>query len=448
MSLKRFYLAGTLFAIGFTSLTVLSQSTAKEKPKLKNFGESLKRLNWDPQLNAAVETKLANKAVKVGDGEDVVKVETSLVVSDVLVLDQRGQAVTGLTANDFVITEEGKPQKVELFSLGDNVNVPRSIVLIIDYSISQSPYIRTSVGAAQTLVDKLAPLDRMAIVTDDVELLVDFTDDKKKLKDGLKSLLNRIERGSGPIGRPRFGRSQQYSALMATLKEAFDAEDQRPIVIFQTDGDQVTLLRDPKIIPAVPPDLPNDLRQMDERRVEAWRERVKREQTEFSLNDLYKTVEKSRATIYTVVPGFRMVGLSPDEQLAQFKAQRAYDAIAASMMINVQLGPHHQKQQADRWKRTPPQALQSYVDEAVKVQASLAVVATLTGAWTEFLEQASQADEIYSNIFSDINRRYVVGYYPTDKEHDGKRRRLSIEVKGHPEYTVLSRKSYYAPGPE
>jgi hypothetical protein len=84
----------------------------------------------------------------------------------------------------------------------------------------------------------------------------------------------------------------------------------------------------------------------------------------------------------------------------------------------------------------------------LRVQASLAVVATLTGGWTEFLEQPSQADEIYSHIFSDINRRYIVGYYPTNKERDGKRRRLSIEVQGHPEYVVMSRKSYYAAGPE
>jgi hypothetical protein len=60
----------------------------------------------------------------------------------------------------------------------------------------------------------------------------------------------------------------------------------------------------------------------------------------------------------------------------------------------------------------------------------------------------SQASEIYARIFSDINRRYVVGYYPTNKQHDGKRRKINIEVKGHPEYLVMGRKSYYAPSAE
>ena len=80
----------------------------------------------------------------------MVRVETSLVVCDVLVLNQRGQSVQGLTKNDFVVTEDGKPQAVGMFSLGDDAKVPRSIVLIIDYSGSQLPFIHTSVEAAKT----------------------------------------------------------------------------------------------------------------------------------------------------------------------------------------------------------------------------------------------------------------------------------------------------------
>lgn len=126
-------------------------------------------------------------------------------------------------------------------SLGDGSTVPRSIVLIIDYSGSQAPFIENSVAAARTLVDKLKPNDRMAIVTDDVALLAPFTQDKKKLKAGLDSL-----RKKAKSGRP--GRSEQYSALMATLKELVGGV-QRPIIIFQTDGDELSKLRSAANIP-------------------------------------------------------------------------------------------------------------------------------------------------------------------------------------------------------
>lgn len=74
-------------------------------------------------------------------------------------------------------------------------------------------------------------------------------------------------------------------------------------------------------------------------------------------------------------------------------------------------------------------------------------MAGLTGGWTEFLETPEQADAIYSRIFSDINQRYIVGYYPTNKERDGTSRKIDFQVKGHPEYQILGRRSYFAPRP-
>jgi hypothetical protein len=115
--------------------------------------------------------------------------------------------------------------------------VPRSIALIIDYSGSQFPYIENSVEAAKVLIDKLGPRDRLAIITDDIEMLCDFTTNKTELKKKLDILLERSRGKKSLLGlggkNRRLGLSAQYSALMATLKEAFDAEDQRPIIVFK-----------------------------------------------------------------------------------------------------------------------------------------------------------------------------------------------------------------------
>jgi uncharacterized DUF497 family protein len=48
---------------------------------------------------------------------------------------------------------------------------------------------------------------------------------------------------------------------------------------------------------------------------------------------------------------------------------------------------------------------------------------------------------MFAPVFADINNRYVVGYYSANKEHDGKRRNVKIEVRGHPEYIVWGRKT-------
>jgi VWFA-related protein len=435
-------------AFAFTSSTsfIVAQAPTREKPKLKNFGSSLKRLKWDSKTNATVETKGQEDKAKVTSGEEVVRVETSLVVSDVLVLDQRGQPVQGLTQNDFVVTEDGKPQRVGTFSLGDNARVPRSIVLIMDYSCTQLPFLEASVEAAKTLVDKLGSLDRMAIVTDDVELLAGFTSDKKKLKNKLDEVKRRTEFDPGIVPdafsrRVPIGRGFQYSALMAVLKEAFDEEDERPIVIFQTDGEEAAILRNPIVTPSIPTGLPPDWTAEGQANLAHFQGYLSRNPREFSLTDVYRAAEKSRATIYTVVPGFRLIGLSPDEQTAQTKAYHERE-------VSYLTWPAIRKRAEDRLKRMPVEVLRSEAEMRVKLQSALAILSTITGGWIDFFAQPAQAAEIYSHILSDINRRYIVGYYPTNKEHDGRRRKVNVEVRGHPEYIVMGSKSYLAVEPE
>ena len=423
----------------------LALAQTGEKPKLKDFGSSLKKLKWDPQTNSTTDTRNTSS-----DDDDVIKIETALVVSELLVLDRQGKPVQGLKESDFVITEDDTPQQIGHFVLGDNRSLPRSIVLIIDYSGSQFPYIKNSVEAAGVLVDKLGPLDRMAIVTDDVELLSEFTNDKRELKKKLNTLLEKSRGNEGFLGiggtRRQFGKSAQYSALMATLKEAFDDEDQRPIVIFQTDGDEAEYLRNSIIVPQTPPDLPPELVAIVQGEVEQRRQLQRNSLTEFSLDDVYKAVEKSRATIYTVVPGAKLVGLDPEQQLAIVKAEdeRAINEMLPTLSKKAREA--FMARQEARKKVVPVQVLRMRAQDNAKLQEALAAVAPLSGGWTEYLEQPSQAQGIYSRIMSDISQRYIVGYYPTNKERDGKRRLMNFQVKGHPEYTILGRRSYFAPG--
>ena len=162
-------------------------------PRRQKFGSSL-------ALSPSERARRSEK--RAADEDDVVRVDTDLVVAAVLVLDGEGKIVTGLSKEDFVVKEDDGLQEVASVSLGDSKDVPRSIVLIIDYSGSQLPYIQTSIEAAKMLVDKLNPKDRMAVVTDDVNLLVDFTSDKDLLKKRLESLKESALSGARRRERP------------------------------------------------------------------------------------------------------------------------------------------------------------------------------------------------------------------------------------------------------
>ena len=429
--MRQLILASCVILSLFTSS--FAQSSPPKRKQIKDFGSSLKRLKWNPEKNAAVEINAPGTELDEGD---VVRIDTSLVSSELLVLDKRGNSVPGLTAEDFSISEDGAPQTVGHFLKGDNANVPRTIILIIDYSGSQLPYLKNSINAAKVLVDKLGPKDLMAIVTDDVELILDFTADKKKLKNKLDSLLERTRMDSGLFGllvgsKRRIGLSKQYSALMATLSEAFNKEeDVRPIIIFQTDGDEAYFLQNPVITLTVPDGLEGEARAQAEASIAFHQRERRKDSPQFSLDDLYRAVEKSRATLYTVVPGIKLMGLTPEEQFEKYNAH-----------LRARFKDRYQEDNDSRIMR------KWYAERTAKLQSALSGVAPLTGGWTEFLETPDQADAIYARIFSDINQRYIIGYYPTNKERDGKRRKIDFTVKEHPEYQVYGRRSYFAPGP-
>ena len=437
-------LVSVFLILGFC-INSFAQSQQREKPKLKDFGSSLKKLKWDPEKNETVITQRASR-----DDEDVITIETSLVTSDVLVTDKQGRPVRDLKATDFTVSEDGVPQQIGHFVLGDNVNLSRSIVLIIDYSRSQFPYIADSIEAAGVLVDQLGPKDRMAIVTDDVDLLVDFTNDKRELKKGLESLLERNRGAKSFLGvggkRPRFGRSAQFSALMATLNEAFDDEDQNPVIVFQTDGDELEFLRNSVIVHEVPSGLPPEILREVQEEVEQKRRLQRSLMTEFSLDDVYRAAERSRATIYSIIPRTRLLDLSQDEQIKRLAAEDSRSVATWSEASSEKMRNSFKVLEEQRRKRLTPEILQARIDQELKIQRSLVDLAKMSGGWAEFLETKSQTATIYNRILADLNLRYIIGYYPTNKNHDGKKRQLTIEVKGHPEYVISSRKSYYAPG--
>lgn len=399
-----FYLLNILFLV-FSSLCYGQEpstsptpleSASPKNPRTKTFGSSLKKRE-----------KQKNDSSKVTENRDntedeIIKVKTDLIVSDVLVIDQKGNIIIGLKKKDFLVSEDGVSQEIGIFSFGEGAEIPRSIVLIIDYSGSQTPYIKNSIEGAKKLVDKLAVKDRMAIVTDDVQLLVDFTRDKELLKKELDNLEKKVQ-------SKKSGRSEQYTALVATLQEMFDEEDIRPIVILQSDGDELFALKRTE----TDKDLPPVYRGL------AFGIPLKN----FSFADVYALVGRSRAIIYSIIPGFRLIGLSQEERVAKTQdtnAEESNDKKLLKEMTNL-----------SNW--------------FLKGQLGLLEISKLSGGYTDFIEKPEDAENVYSDLFTIINNRYVIGYYLTDEDRKGKRRTVKIEVKGHPEFIVTGRKSYFTP---
>jgi VWFA-related protein len=391
--------------------TVAAQTPQQKAPLREAFGSSLKRPKAAEsparESSDAREKRAIDDSSGLPQPEETIKVDTLLVSMDVVVTDQtESRFITGLKPEDFLIVEDSVPQQLATLTLGNDAeHLPRSIVLVFDWSGSQLPYLEESVKAAKTLVDQLAKTDQMAIVTDSVFLMVDFTNDKKRLKSSLDALLKQTRDGWR-------GKSQQFSALLATLRELIDVKTRRPIIIFQTDGDEFIKLKDPPLARGASSDA-------------------------YYMSDIYTEVEKSRVKIYTVIPGEKLYGLPEEERMPRYR--RVMDR-----SIDSWFDFNKRAERPTKVQDMPDNIIYAVMNRFASSQEAAAHVAELSGGWAEFLDTPARAASIYGRILADINNHYIIGYYPTNKERDGQLRQVRITVRNHPEYKVHGRQSYYA----
>ncbi|HKG61611.1 MAG TPA: VWA domain-containing protein, partial [Pyrinomonadaceae bacterium] len=148
------------------------------------------------------------------DQEDVVKTKSNLVSIDVIVKDKKGKYISDLKPEDFTITEDGLPQKLEFFdapivrietrtprettaptavaSPGTTATATRNyIALILDSQTTDFTNLKAvREGAIRYVREQVTDADAVAIlsVTNGLQMLQPFTQDKTKLIASLEKL--------------------------------------------------------------------------------------------------------------------------------------------------------------------------------------------------------------------------------------------------------------------
>jgi VWFA-related protein len=143
------------------------------------------------------------------------------VLVDALVT-QNGRPVSGLTAADFEVRDNGVLQTIDLL---DAANLPVNAVLALDTSASTAgARLRDLTAATDALLDGLRPVDRAALTTFSqvVSPRVPLTPDLSSIREALRSI--------NPDGETA-ALDGIYAALTATL-----AETGRSLVVICTDG--------------------------------------------------------------------------------------------------------------------------------------------------------------------------------------------------------------------
>lgn len=101
--------------------------------------------------------------------DDVIAVDSSLVLANVYITDRSGQPVSGLDQKLFTILEDGVPQKIDVFSAE---STPFAAVILIDTSGSMEFRISNARSAAIKFLDGLRGEDFAAVASFDNEVRV------------------------------------------------------------------------------------------------------------------------------------------------------------------------------------------------------------------------------------------------------------------------------------
>jgi VWFA-related protein len=153
------------------------------------------------------------------------KVNVPLVTLDVGVLTKDGVFVPGLKEGNFRVLEDGVPQKISGFN---QTQAPITAVILMEFANNFYPFEYDSLYASSVFASSLKKEDWIALVTFDIRehILADFTQDKREIYEGLRSL--------------QFAMSQEsnlFDALYDTVDRLEGVEGRKYIILIASGRD-------------------------------------------------------------------------------------------------------------------------------------------------------------------------------------------------------------------
>jgi Ca-activated chloride channel family protein len=155
------------------------------------------------------------------DDDDVVRVNTDLVVVNVTVTDASGKYARGLRRADFKLKEDGKDQTVSTFSAEET---PFAAVVLLDFSGSMENRMSMARSAAIHFLDGLR--------NEDVAAVYSFDSEVEQIQDFSPS------RDLAPIafGRRAKGMTVLNDAILRAAKELSSRPEKRRAIVVLSDG--------------------------------------------------------------------------------------------------------------------------------------------------------------------------------------------------------------------
>ena len=416
-------------------------------------------------------------------GQPSFRSRLDLVHLDVSVLDRDRKPVRGLTAADFVVLEDGKPQPVSVFSAID-VPAPPSdppakwaqaispdtqtneaaeqpegrlfVILIDDAMLPPEPgAIKNAKKIARGIVDRMGPLDQAAVVyTYELQHSQNFTHDRPKLYASIDELMNghasHLMGWDTPLlktpGMPildnssivQSGRLSQVPAIdkdmslrvgsLKTLRMVGEtlvkAPQRRKALFYVSPGIGVDF--EAAAYPAVAPN--QDSADPGTPMRQANRDLAR------ETPEVFRRLANANVTVYSIDPcgleGLRLYVQAAAGGLLALTQQ--YDPVPAMYnWLNPSIPPR-------------PQDLAKHMSETT--MDFLVAASKNTGGRT--VVNTNDFDPGLDSIFEENRSYYLLGYVKPTQTKPGHLHKLNVSIANRPELTVRTRAAYEVEKPD
>ena len=152
---------------------------------------------------------------------ETLKIDTNLVTVPVIASSRSGSYISDLRKEEFSLLEDGVAQQIAFLAM---VNAPFHLILLLDTSASTEEKIGQIQRAAISFVEQLSSADKVKVISFDTEVrdLNEFTSDKAVLRGAIQSTRS----GTG---------TRLYDAVQLSLDTLRPINQRKAIVLF-TDG--------------------------------------------------------------------------------------------------------------------------------------------------------------------------------------------------------------------
>ncbi|CAN5583789.1 hypothetical protein BH18ACI1_BH18ACI1_24570 [soil metagenome] len=385
-----------LVCLCFLGISVLAQSSGREKrprivtaPVPPPSTDSSNPNNRPPVLIGDKKTTQTSNTAEEPPVEDdeVIRIETNLVTFPVSVLDRNGRFISGLQKQDFQIFENGVEQKIDSFG---SVEVPFTVILLLDVSPSTQYKIDEIQDAAITFVNQLRRDDKVIVISFDerVRVLSSATNNRYVLRDAIRQAAF----GDG---------TSLYEAVDLVINQQLRSIEGRKAVVLFTDGVDTTSRR-------------------------ATYQSTMRETEE--VDALFYPI---RYDTYAGMQGGNGGRTYPQRRTGGGTLGDLIGIILGGGNIQVGGGNYPSGGGSAGSSREEYETGRRYLEELARNSGGRIFEADTT----------YNLDAAFSGIAEELRRQYTLGYYPETMGQKGERKQIRVRVK-RPNLVVRAKNSY------